>query len=864
MFNFKDQPIRRKIILVIVFMALLAILLGFSLLSFNNIRAIKKELIHTNRVTAAVVADYLASDLFFADMDAAKQSLERLKLIDDIDGACVYTMDGKVFAVYQNPNSPDFTPPFFDDIKPGFTNGALWVLSPIRLQNKTLGHLLVKTRLNELKSRLKYQFSVLGLILVIVLFAISIIAFRVQALISNPIIRLSRIAEQISENGVFDIRVTSPSKDEIGKLYESFNRMLSQIELYTKELIYKNEEVQENQQRLQTLMDTIPDAVLLHEPDGKIIDFNYTATQMFTRLDKQLGEANIKDLFAGDIAAGKIEHRIQDTLANEYCDFEMDAQKTDSSVFPVEVRMRRLYSLGRVFILSVITDITRRKQAQMQLRESEFRYRTLFEQSPVGVVSFNKDLEMQEYNNLILELSGIPENFLNKFNLFKYQNEPWFKAFHDSLEGKPGFFQGEIQIPISNHRKWIILRTTPLLDSKNEITGVLGLVEDATERKLLEEELLKSRKLESVGILAGGIAHDFNNILTAILGNISLLRNKYDDTPDIAEKLKNAETAALRAKDLTQQLLTFSKGGAPIRETRNIRTLIEDTVQFCLRGSNVRYQFKLAEDLKPAIIDEGQISQVIQNLVINADQAMPEGGTVTVSAENKNLTAGNPFRLPPGDYICIRIKDEGIGIAPEHLEKIFDPYFTTKQKGSGLGLATSYSIIQRHDGAIFVDSQLGKGTEFTIYLPASSESLPFAATEKQEDEVVTNAKILIMDDDEMVREVGGAMLGTLGYQVEYAADGKEALEKYQEAKAEGAPYDLVIMDLTIPGGMGGKDAIVELLQLDPEARAIVSSGYSHDAVMSDYRMYGFKGLISKPFRLEDLKTVVAKTLGESE
>ncbi|GAB4336826.1 MAG: hypothetical protein Kow0037_18590 [Calditrichia bacterium] len=863
MLNFYDQPIRRKIILIIISMALLAIILGFSILIVNNIRAIKKELIHSNRVTAAVVADYLASDLFFMDKNSARQSLARLRLIDDITGACVYTAEGKVFTVYQGEIAEKFTPPDFENIKTGFFNDALWVLAPIRFQDKLLGYLLIKSRLTKLDNRIKYQFSVLSLVLVIVLFAISIIAFRVQALISNPIIKLSRIAEQVSEKGDFNIRVSKPSNDEIGILYDSFNRMLSQIGMFTKELINKNEEIQENQQRLQILMDTIPDAMFLHEIDGKIIDCNLTAASLFGFAEDNLQNKNIQEFFAGEMAANKIEHRIQDTLANEYYDFQMEAQKADGSAFPVEVRMRRLFSLGRVFILSVITDITRRKQAQMKLRESEFRYRTLFEQSPVGVVSFNKNLELQEYNNLILDLSGISATQLNGLDLKNYQNESWFIPFKESLDGKRGFYQGEVNIPISNRKKWIILRTTPLLDSRNEITGVLGLVEDATERKILEEELLKSRKLESVGILAGGIAHDFNNILTAVLGNISLLISKYGDSPDISQKLKNAEKAALRARDLTQQLLTFSKGGAPIRETKNIRALIEDTVQFSLRGSNVRYQLNLAEDLKPASIDEGQISQVIQNLVINADQAMPEGGTLAISAENQSLPAGNPYGLPAGDYICIRVKDKGVGIAPEHLDKIFDPYFTTKQKGSGLGLATSYSIIKQHEGKILVNSQLGKGTEFSIFLPASTEIIKASEDESPMTESYSEARILIMDDDEMVREVGGAMLQSLGYQVEYAAEGKEALEKYQAALENGSPYDLVIMDLTIPGGMGGKDAIVELMRMDPNARAIVSSGYSHDAVMSDYKSYGFKGLIAKPFRLEELKRVVSETLQQS-
>jgi two-component system cell cycle sensor histidine kinase/response regulator CckA len=386
-----------------------------------------------------------------------------------------------------------------------------------------------------------------------------------------------------------------------------------------------------------------------------------------------------------------------------------------------------------------------------------------------------------------------------------------------------------------------------------------NLLQEVTERKRLEEELLKSQKLESIGILAGGIAHDFNNILTAILTYISLANIDASPGTKLSKRLSEAEKATLRAGDLTRQLLTFSKGGQPVMTSVVLNQLIRDSADFVLRGSNVKSEYIIAEDLWPVEADEGQISQVINNLAINAGQAMPEGGIVEISAKNMTVNEESGLPLKEGKYVNISIKDHGHGVPEEILPKIFDPYFTTKQIGSGLGLAVTYSIIKNHNGHIAVTSKAGSETTFDIYLPASDKQ---CLTDVSKDEKIEtgSGRILIMDDQEMIRDATGEILKNLGYEVETCIDGAEAVELFRQAKESGHPFDAVIMDLTVPGGMGGMEAMGKLIELDPEVRAIVSSGYSNDPVMSNFREYGFREVIVKPYKISEVSKKLRRVL----
>jgi len=358
----------------------------------------------------------------------------------------------------------------------------------------------------------------------------------------------------------------------------------------------------------------------------------------------------------------------------------------------------------------------------------------------------------------------------------------------------------------------------PIIDQEDRGIGVVLVFQDVTVKRQTEAELLKMEKLTSLGILAGGIAHDFNNILTGILGNLSLAMLSSPRKGEIFRSLAEAEQATLRARDLVQQLLTFAKGGAPVKEVASLEDIIKDSATFACRGSQVRCDFNFPRNLWPVEVDPGQISQVIQNLTINAMQAMPTGGTITITAENMVLRKNRGLPLPPGKYLKISVTDQGIGIPPAYLPKIFDPYFSTKQKGSGLGLATAYSIVKNHDGYMTVESTLGKGTTFFLYLPASAQKVKPAPVGEPIFPCKGRGKILVMDDDTGVRQVAGKILKHLGYEVDFAPDGAEAIEKYRESLGAGQPFDLVIMDLTIPGGMGGQETLQALLEIDPQTR----------------------------------------------
>ena len=408
-------------------------------------------------------------------------------------------------------------------------------------------------------------------------------------------------------------------------------------------------------------------------------------------------------------------------------------------------------------------------------------------------------------------------------------------AGHVTLLGKDGT------------RRCITHVAAPIRDRQSNIVGVVLVFQDVTEMQQMQREALKAEKLESIGILAGGIAHDFNNILTAVLGNLSLAKLAVDPTHQAFPMLESAEKASVRAKDLTHQLLTFAKGGAPIRRTASLRDILTESTSFALRGSNVQCNLDVPDDLRPVNIDEGQIGQVIHNLVLNADQAMPEGGTVTVRAENYRPGRNDDLSQEGGEYVKISVMDEGVGIPAEHLPRLFDPYFTTKKTGTGLGLATSYAAVKRHQGRITVSSEPGKGTTFAIFLPACRTSARIKEAGPEDFVYSGCGKILVMDDDQVVRDLVREMLTILGYEVCVTRDGGEALTAFREHWEKGHPFDAVIMDLTIPGGIGGKEVILRLRELDSDVRAIVSSGYCNDPIMGDFKKHGFCGVLPKPY-----------------
>lgn len=513
--------------------------------------------------------------------------------------------------------------------------------------------------------------------------------------------------------------------------------------------------------------------------------------------------------------------------------------------------------------LCFLNDVTESREVQKALKDSEELFRTLVEKMGEGVGIVDPEDSFVFANPAADSLFGVESGKLVGRNLDEFVSPEGYEFIMKQTAlrqaGKESTY--EIELLCRNEdRKTIIVTATPLYDDiVGDFKGVLGVFRDVTHLKKMEEDITRADKMQSIGILAGGIAHDFNNILTAVLGNLSLSMIDMAEDSKIYKRLFDAEHAALRAQDLTMQLLTFSKGGAPVRKAASVAELIRGSAEFVLRGSNVSVNYDIPDNLSPANIDLGQISQVINNLVINADQAMPNGGEIGIRVRDYEHDEIDNTSLIPGKYIRIDISDTGCGIDPDNLQRIFDPYFTTKDDGNGLGLATTYSIVRRHDGLVEVKSEPGQGTTFTIYLPATAEgNSDFVDHGNQNWK--GEGRILVMDDEYSILNVAAISLKKMGFETDLTQNGQDAVDRYREAFNENNRYKVVLMDLTIPGGMGGEEAIAKILEIDPEVTAIVTSGYSNNPIMADYSSYGFKGYIKKPFKFQDLKETLRTVL----
>lgn len=639
------------------------------------------------------------------------------------------------------------------------------------------------------------------------------------------------------------------------------------------------------------LFTNIQDGVILADIDEHILQINDAAKEMLNVPLAEIGRLKISDLFDNYDFSRNYENYETNIRSNE--------EQRIVSLSQATVRQYHA-ELGKILL---VRDITESKQAEKELKDSKLNLERLAGE----LAQANRSLEQKvdertrsllfEKERLAVTLGSIGDGVITTdtagsvvlLNQVAEQLTGWsqaeavgqplatvFRIVNEKTRGpcaNPVEAALHTQEAVSHTQHTMLLachqgeriiaeNAAPIRDKDGKVIGVVLVFRDLTERRRIEEELIKADKLESIGVLAGGIAHDFNNILTAIIGNVSLAKMYAQPADKVYARLLNAEKAALQAQNLTQQLLTFSKGGSLVRKPSSIVELIKDAIDFSLRGSNVRGELHTEENLWPVEIDEGQMSQVINNLIINADQAMPDGGGVEVHVANvtvDHLHAGPFLPLQPGRYVRIAVKDHGVGIPEEHLQKIFDPYFTTKQKGTGLGLFTCYAIVKKHDGHVAVESARGVGTTFSVYIPASQRQ---ALKRKTNTPVQQSGrgKILIMEDEETIRDVTGEMLRHFGYEVAFARDGTEAIALYRRARETDQPFDVIIMDLTIPGGMGGKEAIRNILDIDPQAKAVVASGYTTDPIIAEFRQYGFCDRIAKPYKSEALHEILHRII----
>lgn len=508
-------------------------------------------------------------------------------------------------------------------------------------------------------------------------------------------------------------------------------------------------------------------------------------------------------------------------------------------------------------------EVEERKQAETALHFSE-REKTAVLNAMTEIVTYlDRDQKIIWANHAAAQKMGLsPEKMAGHTcrELWRHPKEMCLKCPISKAITSGETEEDEIE---SNDGRAWLARAYPVKDDGGEVIGIVCLVEDITQKQKQEGELLRTKKLESIGVLAGGIAHDFNNMLTAVMGYIALAQMKIEPNSKTSGFLIDAEKAAMKARDLAQKLLTFSKGGEPVKKKAQISKSLIHSIDLVLSGSTVRHEIICPEDLFAVEFDQAQMEEAFRNILSNAKDAMPNGGEIVVKAENVFIGKESLLNQRKGSYVKISFKDKGTGIPGELLEKIFDPYFSTKemgvQKGMGLGLSITHSIVKKHHGLITVESELGRGSTFNIFLPASQQtekiiektaaSFPTALSRR--------GKILVMDDEKMIWDVADQMLSHLGYETAYAINGNEAITAYEEAMLHETPFDAVILDLTIKGGLGGKDTIARLLEIDPNIKAFVSSGYSDDPVVTGYKAYGFIGVIVKPYNINDLSEALA-------
>ncbi len=633
--------------------------------------------------------------------------------------------------------------------------------------------------------------------------------------------------------------------------------------------------------RIKSIIENILDGMITVDSKGVICSMNPAAEKMFGCRDNEMVGHNFVRLvprcYSNDPDAEPISCA-WDALARRTGGSTLAVGRTrKNSNFPIEISLSEMLVDHEQLFVAMIRDVTERKRFEKEIDAEKESLAVTLRSIGDGVITTDVHGKIIMINNAGETLTG--------WETKEAIGKPLKKVFNVAIDlaaqarAQQSGYRNEAQSILLSlpEAATLVARdgtehvveqvASPIRDSKNDVTGVVLVFRDITERQRNEAERRKAETLEQLGLLAGGIAHDFNNLLTAIIGNISLASLLLPPNDEMGTRLNDAKNASLRARDLAQQLLTFARGGAPIKKTASIGKLIQDTVSFSLRGTHSRSEFDFGSDLWPAEIDPGQISQVVANLVVNADQAMPNGGTLHVCCDNFVYT---PEVTPPisdlacGDYIRVRIRDEGVGIPDEFMKRIFDPYFTTKSKGTGLGLATTYSIVKNHNGLITVESQVHFGSTFTIYLPASRhQTVPVEPTHAISPVIAGSGRVLIVDDEEAIRALVAFTLERLGYEVAEAETALEGVNLYREKKEAGERFDLVILDLTLPGGMGGKEALKRLMEIDPTVNAIVSSGYAMDATMSRYQDYGFRGVIAKPYEAAELGRIVHDVIESS-
>ncbi len=618
--------------------------------------------------------------------------------------------------------------------------------------------------------------------------------------------------------------------------------------------------------RYQALVDNAREFLFVVQ-DGKFVFANRATLTATTYSEKELLHRDVLSFVHPEdraLTAKRYRHRILGKIDDPA--FRLRFIDKSGETHWIEGVASRIEWEGRPAVLCLCNDVTPRVRMEAELRQSEERFRLIAQSSSDMIILFDNNGALLFVNKAAENLLHRPTAELTDASL----QQLVYPEDHRRLARLIANLQaGNSEPPCTirmmrNDGSIIPVEISCFSFASQGNPSLYGAVlRDISQR--LAEERIREQRLHSLGLLAGGIAHDFNNLLTAITGNLSLLAMQLPPNDTLQRHVAEIDKACGRAQQLTGQLLTFARGGSPVKETADLAGTIKDSATFILRGSPVAPRLSIPDDLWLVKADTGQIGQVIQNIVLNAAHAMPEGGTVRITASNRVVADGEIEGLPAGPYVAVAIADHGVGIPANILDRIFDPYFTTKKTGSGLGLAAAYSIVKKHDGTITVESAPGKGSTFTVFLPATvgQKAAPAQTANEQTPAGMQAGSVLIMDDDEVIRSLASTIAAYLGYEVETSQDGAEAVTRYTERYRSGAPFDAVILDLTVPGGMGGREAAKRILELDPKARLIASSGYATDDVMAAPEKYGFAGLLPKPYRAAEFQQALRSVLSPS-
>jgi len=844
----------RIVIIVILFSSLLTLLTTSIQLYFNYQKDVKS--IHANILY--IEESYLpaiASSIYTVDMDQIKILLDGTLNIIDIEYIEIEDTSNNIIKSAGNPTASR-------DVINAFP------LDYITLAGKKifLGTLKVYASFEGLYKRL-FKEAYISLLSNMLRMFVAALLFLV---ITNSIIirHLKKVSnftqdlnlDELDKELTLDRRNSKSSRfNELDQLVSSLNDMQSRIrdDMFMQK--QAAEELRESEDKFRSFFELSVDLVCIADLNGyfKLINpsfqkvLGYSIEELLGRPFLDFIHPDDKDKTLNIINEKLVKGEVVLSFQNRYiC--------KDSSVVWLEWTSRPIVEKQLTF--TIARDVTERKKNVEKLRKSEENLSITLNSIGDAVIATDRNGTITRMNPVAEKLTGWKFDEAKQCllsDVFYIINAHSRQVISNPVEEI--ISKGEI-IGGSDHSVLIAREgvggeiseyRAPLRNQNGEVIGAVLVFRDITEQHKLEYQLQQAQKMESIGTLAGGIAHDFNNMLGVITGNISFALSSLNRDNELYPILSDIQEGAKQAQNLTLQLLTFSKGGTPVKKVMNINKLVNESAIFSIRGAKATCRFEFFKDLWVAEVDEGQINQVIGNLVINANQAMPNGGMIAIKTENSIIKSDSVLPLAAGHYVKIIIEDQGVGISQKHLQSIFEPYFTTKQKGNGLGLATAYSIIKRHNGFISVYSELEKGTVFNIYLPASVKDV-------EEPVEIKNSmhkgagKVLIMDDQESILKMVEMMVKSMGYETVTAVDGIQSIDKFREAYQSDHPFDLVILDLTIPGGMGGVKTVIELLKIDPNVRAVVSSGYSNDSITANYRDYGFCGSVPKPFTMAQL------------